>query len=93
MNLREALLLKDAEFQLSNGITATLRRPSALDLVEVIEIAKEKPAEVPFLLVYKHLMDNGKPFFNNPEEVKNADGKLVNEIFTKIEELYGEGRS
>jgi len=93
MNLREALLLKDAEFQLSNGITATLRRPSALDLVEVIEIAKEKPTEVPFLLVYKHLMDNGKPFFNNPEEVKNADGKLVNEIFTKIEELYGEGRS
>jgi hypothetical protein len=93
MNLREALLLKDAEFQLSNGITITLRRPSALDLVEVIEVAKEKPNEVPFILVHKHLLENGKPFFNNADEVKNADGKLVNEIFAKIEELYGEGRS
>lgn len=93
MNLREALLLRDAELQLSNGIAITLRRPSALDLVEVIELAKEKPNDVPFVLVYKHLIENGKPFFNNVDEVKISDGKLVNEIFSKIEELYGEGRS
>ena len=94
MNIREAIQLKPAEFTLSSGEKYILLRPSALDLVEVLETVKTSPNKVPFILIYKHLMDeNGNKVFNSPEEVEQADGQVVNQIYINIDKLYGEGRS
>jgi hypothetical protein len=92
MNLRDALLLKDATVQLACGMSATLRRPSALDFIEASEFAAKNPSHVRAWLAHRHLKIDGALAFGTLEDALAADGRLVWEIGGLAERLYEEGR-
>ena len=92
MSIRDALLLRPYTGTLKSGVAYTLRRPSALDLLETMQMLEAKTAGIPMLLVMRHLIEDGKPVFNSVAEVNACDGLTLMEIYNEIEMLYGEGR-
>lgn len=74
------------------GHVVTLRRPSALDVLEVLAVSRATPDRVPAWLVLRHLVENGQPVFESIEDVLDADGLLVARIAEEAERLYTEGR-
>lgn len=91
MSIRDALALKDATVELSFA-TVTLRRPSAADVVEVTQVATTDASRLYAHLVWRHLVEDGKPVFESIDDVLRADGVRVLEIGRAAERLYGEGR-
>jgi hypothetical protein len=92
MSISDALQLRNTVVDLRSGQQVTLRRPSALDFVEAADIAAKRPAHLRAWLVYRHLLDGGRPVFASLEAVLDADGALVWEIGAAAERLYEEGR-
>jgi hypothetical protein len=93
MSIRDALLRKPVNRQLKDGTPFVLRRPSALDLIEAIEVSKATPERLAAWLTCRHLIDDGqRPIFLCIEEVLAADGATVAEIAAAAEALYSEGR-
>ena len=93
MSIRDALTLKDYSATLPDGTAFTLRRPSALDLVEAVEFSKTSPERMYAWLVLRHLIEDGAPVFDSVDSVLRADGLVVAEIASVAESLYSEGRS
>ena len=92
MSIRDALLLRPYTGTLKSGVAYTLRRPSALDLLETMQLIENKTNGIPLMLVMRHLIEDGKPVFNSVAEVNACDGLTLMEIYNEIEMLYGEGR-
>lgn len=91
MTIRDAFLLRD-HTETIGGVAFTLRRPSALDVLEALEVGAKTPTRVPAWLVWRHLVEDGKPVFASMDEVLAADGVLVARIAEAAERLYTEGR-
>jgi hypothetical protein len=91
MSIKDALALKDATLELSFG-AVTLRRPSAADVIEATNVASTDASRLYAHLVWRHLVEEGKPVFGSIDEVLAADGVRVLEIGKAAERLYGEGR-
>lgn len=89
--IRDALLLRDATVETSFG-PVVLRRPSAADVIEATEVALKRPETLYAHLVWRHVMDGGKPAFESLEQVLQSDGIRVLELGRLVEHLYGEGR-
>ena len=90
-SIRDALSLADHRTELC-GAVVTLRRPSALDLVEAIEVSQKDPAKLFAWLAWRHLIEDGKPVFASLDEALAADGLTVRKIGEAAEALYSEGR-
>lgn len=95
-SIRDALLRKPVHRQLRDGSPYWLRRPSALDLIEAIEVSKSNPERLAAWLAWRHLHDyeEGRlePVFTSLDEALKADGATVAEVAQAAEALYSEGR-
>jgi hypothetical protein len=92
MSIRDALLLRNATAELSFG-TVTLRRPSAADVIEAMQVSASTPERLYAHFVWRHLLDeSGRQAFDSVERVLEQDGVRVLEIGRACEKLYGEGR-
>lgn len=91
MTIRDALLLRDYRFKYGDH-AVTVRRPSALDLIEALEVSKQTPERLHAWLVMRHLVEDGRPVFDTIEDVLASDAGAVAAIAASIEKLYGEGR-
>jgi hypothetical protein len=74
------------------GAAVELRRPSALDLIEALQVSRDSPERIYVWMVLRHLMHDGRPVFSSMDEVLAASGPLVLELGREIERLYEEGR-
>lgn len=92
MSIRDALTLKPYRGTLADGTSIEIKRPSALDLIEALEVSNKTPERLQAWLVFRHLVEDGKPVFESLEDVLNADAFAVQRISALIEPLYGEGR-
>lgn len=90
-SIRDALSLRDHRVELC-GAVATLRRPSALDLVEALEVSANHPTKLHAWFVWRHLVEDGAPVFGSLEEALAADAHTVTAIAKEVERLYAEGR-
>lgn len=91
MSLKDALTLKNKNVVI-DGTPVTLRRPSLADLAEATIQAKN-PDNFAAWLVFNHLLnEEGKPFFNNVQEVFDCDGIFAELIALEVDKLYNEGR-
>lgn len=90
-SIRDAFTLRDKTVEIG-GTSFTLRRPSVIDFLESMQVAKETPTRLYPHLVYMHLVDGGSRVFSSADEVMLGDGVLVNRIAKEIELLYEEGR-
>jgi hypothetical protein len=90
-SIRDALSLADHRAELC-GAVVTLRRPSALDLIEAIEVSSNTPARLHAWFVWRHLVEDGKPVFSSLDEALAADAHTVTAIAKEVEKLYSEGR-
>lgn len=92
MTIRDALLLRNATVQLSFG-AVTLRRPSAADVIEAMDVSTKNPERLYAHFVWRHLLDeSGRQAFDSVAAVLEQDGVRVLEIGRACEALYGEGR-
>jgi hypothetical protein len=91
MSIRDALTLKPKTVDI-DGHAVTLRRPSALDLLEALEEAKMNPSRMYLWLVWRHLIEDGRPVFASVDEVAGCDARMVQRIGKACELLYEEGR-
>jgi hypothetical protein len=91
MSIRDALTLKPKTVDI-DGHAVTLRRPSALDLLEALEEAKLNPSRMYLWLVWRHLIEDGRPVFASVDEVAGCDARMVQRIGKACELLYEEGR-
>jgi hypothetical protein len=92
MTIRDALLLRHATVDTSFGVV-TLRRPSAADVIEAMDVSAKAPGHLYAHLVWRHLLDEtGAPAFDSLERVLQCDGTRVLEIGRAAERLYAEGR-
>jgi hypothetical protein len=92
MTIRDALLLRHATAELSFG-AVVLRRPSAADVIEAMDVSTKTPSHLYAHLVWRHLLDEtGAPAFDSLERVLQCDGARVLEIGRAAERLYAEGR-
>jgi hypothetical protein len=91
MSIRDALTLKPKTVEI-DGHSVTLRRPSALDLLELLEESKRAPERIYLWLVWRHLIENGLPVFKSADEVGGCDALMVQRIGRECEALYEEGR-
>jgi len=89
--IRDAFTLRNKVVEI-DGISFTVRRPSVMDFLESMEVAKTKPEHLQAFLVYSLLVDDGKPVFGSVDEVLNSDVRLVQAIARECEKLYEEGR-
>ena len=92
MSIRDALTLRDYSATLSSGVTVTLRRPSALDLIEGVQFSTEHPNRLHAWFVQRHLIEDGAQVFASLDEVLGCDAHRVTEIAQIVERLYAEGR-
>jgi hypothetical protein len=90
MSLKDALALKNVEVE-CNGTKIQLRRPSLADLADVYVKSKEDGVNFTAWLVYNHLLEDNKQFFNSLEEVLKCDGLMIEKIAMEIDKLYSEG--
>ena len=74
------------------GVDVDLRRPSALDLLEAIQVGKDTPEHLYAWFVYAHLEQDGKRVFHSVDEVLASYAPYVVELGREIELLYEEGR-
>lgn len=74
------------------GAQLSLRRPSALDIIEALEVSKSQPERMYAWFVFRHLEHAGKPVFESIEDALAADGGAIIELGREVERLYGEGR-
>jgi len=91
MSIRDALALTEKTVEI-RGHVVTLRRPSALDLMEALEVSRTQPDRLYLWLVFRHLVENGRPVFASADEVAGADAVMVQLIGRACEVLYEEGR-
>lgn len=92
MTIRDALLLRNTFAELSFG-AVVLRRPSAADVIEAMDVSTKSPNHLYAHLVWRHLLDEtGAPAFDSLERVLQCDGARVLEIGRAAERLYAEGR-
>lgn len=92
-SIRDALQLKPVMRQLRDGSAYWLRRPSALDLIEAIEVQKSMPDRLHAWLAFRHVLDHDRqPVWGSIEEALAAPAQLVTEVAVAAEALYGEGR-
>lgn len=92
MSIRDALTLKEKHCTLKDGTAFTLRRPTALDMIDAVEFSASTPERISAWLVLMHLVENGAPVFTTIEQALVADGNTVMQISAAAEALYGEGR-
>lgn len=90
-SIRDAFTLRD-HTETIGDVAFTLRRPSALDVLEALDVGAKTPTRVPAWLVWRHLVENGEPVFRSLEEVLESDGVLVARLAEAAERLYTEGR-
>ena len=90
-SIRDALTLRPATVEVA-GCSVQLRRPSAADLVEAIEVSQNMPTKLHAWLAWRHLLENGAPVFASLEQALEADGLTVAAIGKAAEALYSEGR-
>lgn len=90
-SIRDALSLHDHRAELC-GAVVTLRRPSALDLIEALEISANHPTKLHAWFVWRHLIEDGVPVFATIDEALAADAHTVTAIAREVERLYAEGR-
>lgn len=91
-NIRDILTLRIHRTTV-DGVPFGLRRPSALDLIEALQVSKDKPEHLHAWLVMRHALDtDDKPLFNSIADVLDADALTVQKIGRMAEELYSEGR-
>lgn len=74
------------------GAQLSLRRPSALDIIEAVEFSKAHQDRLYAWFAFRHLEHAGKPVFESLEDALAADGATIIEIGKQVETLYGEGR-
>lgn len=74
------------------GVDAELRRPSALDLLEALQVGKDTPQHLYAWFVYNHLQQDGQRVFGSVAEVLASYAPYVAELGREIELLYEEGR-
>jgi hypothetical protein len=91
MSIRDALTLKPKTVEI-DGQAVTLKRPSALDLLEALEESKRAPERLYLWLVWRHLIEDGRPVFASADEVAGCDARMVQLIGKQCELLYEEGR-
>jgi len=89
MNLKDALTLKNKEVDLGE-LKVSLRRPSLADLAEAYTQSKEG-VNFTAWLVYNHLLEDDKQYFNSIDEVMKCDGLVIEKIAVEIDKLYSEG--
>jgi len=87
MSIKNALQLKNHTCQ-AEGHTFVLRRPSIADMAEAVVQAKQGDPGFSCWLVMNHLVEDGKPVFDTPEEVLACDGSLINFLVSEIDGLY-----
>jgi hypothetical protein len=92
MSIREALMLRDWHGALPDGTAVVLRRPSALDLLDALEVNSKQPERLAAWMVARHLVEDGKPVFASVDEALAADAFTVQKIAQMVEPLYAEGR-
>jgi hypothetical protein len=90
-SIRDALAMRPATIEVA-GCTVQLRRPSALDLVEALEVSANNPSRLHAWFVWRHLIENGDPVFGSLDEALAADAHTVTAIAREVERLYAEGR-
>ena len=74
------------------GTPLDIRRPSALDIIEALEVSKSHPERMYAWFSFRHLEHEGKPVFESIEDALAADGNAIIELGREVERLYGEGR-
>ena len=74
------------------GTPLDIRRPSALDIIEALEVSKSNPERMYAWFSFRHLEHAGKPVFESIEDALAADGGAIIELGREVERLYGEGR-
>ena len=74
------------------GTPIDIRRPSALDIIEALEVSKSNPERMYAWFSFRHLEHSGKPVFESIEDALAADGNAIIELGREVERLYGEGR-
>ena len=74
------------------GHALDLRRPSALDIIEALEVSKTKPDRLYAWFAFRHIEEAGKPVFSSLDDALAADGLAIMELGREVERLYGEGR-
>lgn len=89
MSIKNALALRNHTCQ-AEGHTFVLRRPSIADLAEAVVQAKAGDPHFSCWLVFNHLVEDGKPVFDSPQEVLTCDGSLITYLVDQIDSLYGE---
>jgi len=91
MSIRDALTLKDWHGTY-NGSPVVFRRPSALDLIEALEVNQKSPERLGAWMVARHLVEDGKPVFASLDEALGADAHVIASLSKLVEPLYAEGR-
>ena len=90
-SIRDILTLQAVEVE-ALGTRFTLRRPSALDLIEAMDVGNKKPETLQAWFVWRHLIENGLPVYATLEDVFKCDAVAVLVIAKHCEALYSEGR-
>lgn len=90
-SIRDAFTLRDKSVEI-DGVRFTIRRPSVLDFLESMDIARTKPEHLFPHLVRMHLVEDGAPVFDCIDQVLAADALMVQRIARECEKLYEEGR-
>ena len=92
MNIRDAILLRPVVVTLGCGASVELLRPSALDLVDAIQVAEKTPGHLHAWMAFRHARADGRKLFDSLEQALDADGMVVFQIGRECEKLYEEGR-
>ena len=90
MSIKLALALRNHTCSVQ-GHTFILRRPSVADLAEAVAEASKGDPHFTCWLIANHLLEDGKPVFEDPQEVLQCDGTLIQFLVGEIDKLYGEG--
>lgn len=90
-DIRAMFTLAPVRFEY-RGTPIDIRRPSALDIIEALELSKTKPEHLFAWFVFRHIEHDGKPVFASVDDALAADGLAVTELGREVELLYGEGR-
>ena len=90
-SIRDILTLKYVPYALG-GVPCTLRRPSALDLLELLQVSKDRPHHIYAFLAFTHLYQDGCPVISSIDDALAMDAALIIEIGKRCEQLYEEGR-
>ena len=90
--ISDAFQLKPASVALPDGEQVRLRRPTALDMIDAIQEARERPETFAAWLVLRHTLAEDGPMFGSIEDVLAADGHAVAAVSNAIQGLYEQGR-